>query len=297
MKVLILGGSGFIGTHLAEFFLEKRYDVLVVDLKKPRLDVAFKKMSILDESIERIVQDGNFDAIINLVALKRVSEENYYDALQYNSIGAAKIFQIAKEFKIPILHVSSTAVYGEFSKVPADEGHPLNPISHYGFSKFLGEKIGLEIMKDAESRFVIFRPTIVYGPNGDDVVTTFIVNSLSGKPLTIFNKGECKRDFLYVKDLVRAINLAIENKACGIFNIGTGTETTIAEVASIVKKLSPDAKIIDVKNDKKEVNQGALDISKAKRELSYEPKYYLEMGIKETIQYYSNSMQRVLDLS
>jgi len=292
-KILVFGGSGFIGSHLIDRLVNEGEKVVVFDINKPRQDVEFKKISILDKSLEKNVIEEDFGRIVNLVAIRKVFPENYHDALKTNVIGCARIFEIAKNLQIPIIHFSSTALYGEFLKVPADETHPLNPISLYGFSKLLGEEVGRKIMENSNSSCVIFRPTIVYGPGGDDVITSFIKNALNNKPLTIFDGGIYRRDFLFVKDLVDAITMAIKRNISGIFNVGSGSEVTILEIAKMIQKFIPSAEIIDAKSNKKEINQGALDISKIKRELNFQPRYSLEMGIKETIDYYSGSSQQL----
>ena len=286
MKILVLGGSGFIGNHLIQKLIIDRNEVVVFDVKRPKQNVEFKRINILDRSLEKNIIENKFDRIVNLAAIKGNSDKSYSEMLKVNSMGAGKIFQLAKDLQIPLVHISSTAVYGEFVKIPADENHPLNPISTYGSSKLLGEDIGKKMMKGSKLSFVIFRPTIIYGPEGDDVITSFIKKGLNKEPITLVDGGKYKRDFLYVKDLVDAINSSINKKISGIFNIGSGKETTILKITKIIQKFIPSLKTIDIKSNKKEVNQGALDISKIKKELNFKPKYSLDMGIQETIQYY-----------
>jgi len=286
MRILIVGGSGFIGTHLIDTLLADKNEVVIFDIVEPKRDVEFKGISILDPLLEKSVRHDDFDSIVNLAVIKKISNENYMEHLKVNAIGCARICRLSSDLQIPLVHISSTAVYGKFLKNPARENHPLKPITIYGFSKLLGEKIGTEIMKNFVFPFTIFRPVIVYGNGGDDVITSFIKNALNKKPMTLINGGRYKRDFLFVKDLVQAISLAIHKKSSGIFNIGTGNETTILKMAKIVQKFIPDAEIINVKSNRKEVNQGAVDISKIKEKFNFQPIYSYEEGILETIKAY-----------
>jgi len=289
MNILILGGSGFVGGHLVDLLLENENKLVIFDLKNTNKKVSFKKVNILNTNLTEEISRENPDWIINLVAV-RASSGNYQEEFRINSIGCSRVFEAAKNLKIPLLHFSSTAVYGEFTKTISDENHPFNPIDSYGLSKLIGEQIGAKIIADANTPCVIFRPTIIYGPNGTDVVTLFVRKAIRGKPLTVFDNGKYKRDFLYVKDLVNAVNLVLNAKKSGIFNIGTGKETTILEVANTVKAFIPDTKILNVESAKKEVDQGAVDITKAKKELKFEPEFTLERGVKETIDFYSNNI-------
>ena len=117
---------------------------------------------------------------------------------------------------------------------------------------------------------------------------TFIRKSLKGESITLIDNGKYKRDFLFVKDLVDVISLAINKKVSGTFNVGTGKEYSIKDVAMMVKKFIPKMTIKNVKGVD-EVNQGAIDIRKLKEEFKFEPRYSLESGIKETIEWYESN--------
>jgi len=282
MRVLVIGGAGFIGNHLVKELSKNQ--VTVFDMKKPKEDVEYEKISILEDSLEKRIEAGEFDCMVNLAAVK--TNQKNLDEFMINSFGAAKIFNIARNLEIPLVHLSSTAVYGKFVIVPANEEHPLNPISLYGYSKLLGEDIGRKLINGSNVPCTIFRPTIVYGPGGSDVITTFIRKSLKKEPVTLINNGKYKRDFLFVKDLVDVIGLAIRKKISGIFNVGTGKEYTIKKTALLIKKFIPNMKIKNVRGTDRDVDQGAVDIRKVKEEFKFEPKYTLERGIKETVDWY-----------
>ena len=287
LKIAVFGGSGFIGKHLVEGLLNEKNEVTVFDVRKPNLSVDYKILSVLDDNLKEIVKEGNFEAIVNLAAVKG---ELNSDDFQINSLGAANVFQAAKDLQLPLTHISSTAVYGEFLKIPADENHILKPVSLYGLSKLLGEEIGRKIMEDTNA-YTIFRPTIVYGPEGNDVITNFVRNGLFKKPIVVNNDGVSRRDFLYVKDLVDVIILGLKKKISGIFNVGTGGEYTIMEAVRVIEKFIPDLNVINRKSENPEVNQGAVDISKLRRMINFVPRYSLEQGVEETIRYYSADWQ------
>jgi UDP-glucose 4-epimerase len=288
-KVLLIGGSGFIGSHLTDALMANGKEVVVYDLQEPKQQVSYKKISTLDKDLAEKIEGEKIDQVVNLAVFRAKNNEDIQKEIEVNVIGVSRVFEAAKKFQLPIIHFSSSAIYGEFVRTPADEGHPLNPITSYGFSKLVGEEIGKKIIGTENSLLTVFRPSIVYGYEGSDVVTTFIKNAILKKPINLIDNGKHKRDFIYVKDLAEAVLAAMNKKANGVFNIGSGKEIKISDIAGIIKKIIPDLEIIEVKSSKKEVDQGALDISKAKKEFGYEPKYSLEDGIKETIALYSSS--------
>jgi len=291
-----MGGSGFIGSHLVKHLSDGNKDVTVFDVQKPNQNVEFQSGSILDASLGDKIKDIDADKIVNLAAIKKVSSQNYYEAFNINSLATVKLFEICRDLEMPLVHLSSTAIYGTFVYEPADENHPINPVSLYGLSKFLAEKIGREIIGDTNVPLTILRPTISYGPMGDDVVTLFVKKALSNETITLVDNGIYRRDFLFVSDLIHAINLAIDEEVPGIFNVGTGNGVTIFEMSKVIQKIIPNSKIVNVVGNGKEVHQGAIDITKIRNELNFEPRYSLEQGINETIKFYSGAGKPFLHL-
>jgi UDP-glucose 4-epimerase len=178
------------------------------------------------------------------------------------------------------------SVFGKIISLPIDENHPKIPETIYGISKLLGEIFCREYSKLYGINTIILRYSSVYGPGMDNkwVIPTFIRCALEGKPLCITDN--ISGDFIYVKDVINinvlvACNELISNED---FNVGTGKETYIEELAYTIKIFFPDVKICYLK-DKKLTKRFVFNISKLKSMLRYTPKYSLIDGLKELIEY------------
>lgn len=188
------------------------------------------------------------------------------------------------------IYTSSSFVYGHFQYDPADENHLTHPIDIYG-----GTKLSCEILTKSYSErfgveYTIIRPSAVYGPTDSNrrVSQIFIENALNGQPLNLHNGGKDKVDFTYVTDAAHGFVLAaLSPKAKNeTFNITAGQGRSAKEFAQILNKLIPGGvkTIVQPTNEKKPI-RGSLDISKAKNLLDYKPKYSLEDGLKEYVEY------------
>jgi UDP-glucose 4-epimerase len=257
-NVLITGGAGFIGSHLAEEYLKNDVSRLIVlddlstgsmenleHIKDNRLEIV--KGSILDKkNLDEVIKEGDINIVDHLAAELEVHtgiKDSEKDA-QINIIGTLNVLNTAFENNLEkLLFASSGAVYGEAQYVPQDEKHPLEPHWPYGVSKLCAERYCIQYYKLFNLDTTAFRYGIVYGPREwfGRVLTMFIKRIfLENKPPVVFGNGQQVRDFIYVKDVVRAHMLAIRNrKASGqVFNISSGKGTSINELAETLIKVS-----------------------------------------------------------
>jgi UDP-glucose 4-epimerase len=256
--VLITGGAGFIGSHLAEEYLTNNAGKVVVyddfstgtmenlnEIKDERLKIV--KGSILDIStLNNVVREEKINIIDHLAAELEVYtgiKDAKKDA-RINILGTLNVLNVALKNKVEkVLFASSGAVYGEAKYLPIDEEHPLEPHWPYGVSKLSAERYVLQYHKLFGLNTTAFRYGIVYGPREwfGRVLTMFIKRIfLENKPPVVFGEGLQNRDFVYVKDIVRAHMLSIEKpEATGkVFNLGSEKGISIRELATMLVKMA-----------------------------------------------------------
>lgn len=233
------------------------------------------------------------DILIHNAAQINVRESNLNPKLdaRINILGSINLFKIAAKAGVKkIIYASSGgAVYGEPKYLPVDETHPIEPFSPYGASKYSAELYLKYFSKIAGFSYVILRYSNVYGPRQDPkgeagVISIFIDKLLNKERPVIFGDGKQTRDFVSVFDVAKANYLAYEFNKNGIFNIGTGKETSVLEIFKKLKKtLKIDIKPQFVPAVPGEVRRIYLNTKKAKKFLKFEPKINLEKGLKMTI--------------
>lgn len=227
MKLLITGGAGFIGSHMAENFVNKGWEVVVLDNfltgKRENLSHISGKLTIVEgdirnASIVNEVMEG-CDAVIHLAALASVpaSFNDPIGTYEVNFMGTQTVLEAAHQNKVKrVTFASSSAVYGDTQTFPITEENPDDPLSPYGVSKLLGEKLCRFYNTAFGLSVVIFRFFNVYGPRQNPfseysaVIPKFLSIIKDGGTPTIFGDGEQTRDFIYISDLVHAHELALE---------------------------------------------------------------------------------------
>ena len=286
-KVLITGGAGFIGSHLADKLIEKKYNVVIVDNLstggKENLNklAKFYEVDVRDKRIEEIFETEKPDIVFHFAAqinVRKSVEDPKGDA-DVNITGGLNILENCKKFGIKKIVFSSTggAIYGDASIVPTPESYVEYPLSPYGIAKLAIEKYLNYYNKAFGVSFVALRFANVYGPRQNSkgeagVIAIFCDKIFSGHTAVVNGSGLQTRDFIFVFDVADAAILAMKSGVEGIFNIGTGIETNINEIFSIIKKESGlDCKETHGSEQKGEQQRSCLDYSKAKKELGWEP--------------------------
>ncbi|HXU95355.1 MAG TPA: NAD-dependent epimerase/dehydratase family protein [Candidatus Nitrosotalea sp.] len=293
MNYVITGGAGFIGSHLAKALLEKGHSVKIIDNlstgTKSNLDgilekISFHGIDVLDyKSLEKVLQGSQ--GIFHLAALTSVPEsylkqKEYHDV---NVLGTENIFQIAKKFHIKTVFASSSSVYGNTKNIPTPESEKRDPINPYGITKLEAEDLALQYSKHCD--IVGLRYYNVYGQDmiaGTGVITQFYQNIQRQKPPVIDGDGGQLRDFVHIDDVVRATISAMEKDTGSTFiNIGTGTATSILQLANMFIKYSGlDTKPVSVNEKEGNVRASQADVSLAKRLLDWKPQTKLEDWIE-----------------
>ncbi len=303
MRILLTGGAGFIGSNLTDELISKGHEVIVVDdlssgkQKNLNPKARFYQMDLRDPRLSEVFEKHKPDIVNNHAAQISVTNsvsDPIKDA-EINIIGLLNVLKNAKEYGAKkVISVSSGGVvYGE-PPLPAREDMPFDPLSPYGISKTTGEFYLRFYSKVHGLRYTIFRYSNVFGPRQDPhgeagVIAIFSRLMLKGNQPKIFGTGEAQRDYVYVKDVVNANILAMEMGDQEAFNIGTGTPTSVNELFRKLKAATGykgEAKYEPERPG--ELMKNYLDASKAKAILGWQPKYSLEDGLKETVEYFRN---------
>lgn len=305
MNVLVTGGAGFIGSHVAEELMRAGHRVVIVDnlhtghRHNIPVGATFYEADIADRAqLAEIFRREQIEAISHQAARANV-RESMADPLAYaqaNVIGTLVLLELAREFQCRKVVFASTggAVYGEGyseteQKLPFTESSWPQPKDNYGANK-LSMEYHLDLYHaNYGLKYVALRYPNVYGPRQDSkgeagVVAIFAGAMLDGKPTKITGDGKQQRDFAFVKDIARANRLALESDAVGIFNVGTGVPTDINTVHEILTEITAyGLKPEYIPRPVGEVYATYLDSSKAKQELGWEPTVSLFDGLQQVI--------------
>jgi UDP-glucose 4-epimerase len=273
MKVLVTGGAGFIGSHLVSELI-KNNEVVVLDnltsgdREWVHKDARFIKGDVRDRNDVENAMKG-CSAVFHLAALTDIRTTEPDMDYKVNCLGAKRVFDVATNKNVKIIFTSSAAVYGNI-KLPHKEDSECKPISQYGKSKLRAEKLC------PENSFIL-RLFNVYGERGNSVINKFCKLALESLPFTIYGSGLNTRDYIYVKDVVKALILGLKNS--GVYNLGTGVETTTLDVAHIVaKSLGIEPEFEFLPPNEQEIKRSRADISKIK-DLGWKPQTDLVKGI------------------
>lgn len=306
MKVLVTGGAGFIGSHIADKLIEIGHEVVIVDDlsmgKKGNINphAKFYNLDVRDlAGLEKLFITEKPDIVNHHAAQSDVTKsmvDPTFDA-GVNILGSLNIINLSLKYKVKkIIFASTSVVYPEPEYIPVDEKHTIKPISNYGISKYAVECYLRLYYETYGLNYCAFRYGNVYGPrqdpNGESgVVAIFAKQMFSGVQPTIFGNGKKTRDYVYIDDVVNANIIAIKQFSGGdMFNISCEIETTDFEVFDAVRKSA--GKNIEPTYKKKrpgELDRGCLANKKAKSVLGWMPKVTFEAGIPLTVKSYRDS--------
>ena len=281
MKILVTGGNGFVGRHLARKLIEAGNEVSILDdlsnSQKPESDgVQLIKGDIRDKTdVTRAIKEC--EAVFHLAALTNVRETDEKAEYDVNFLGAKNVFELCKKQNTKVIFTSSAAVYGDAAICKEDMD--CKPISQYGKSKLKAENF---LRKEIPESFIA-RCFNIYGPAGKSVINIFCRNVPNYKPVKIFGNGMQTRDYTHVQDIVDALLLGLNSS--GTYNVGTGYEASLLEVLDIIHtitKAKPEYKF-ELPNEK-EIKRSRADITKIKTELGWSSKVDLKTGILNTLE-------------
>lgn len=293
-SILVTGGAGFIGSHLAEKLINEGYNVIIIDnlsrgnlnnLLNVRESVKFIKGDIRDYNLMNDLIK-NSEVIFHLASLSRVIPciKDPELCFKVNVEGTEIIARLSSKYGKKLIFSSSREVYGTAKYIPVDEDHPLNPENPYGISKVYAEKIIETYAKNYKLSYVILRLSNVYGERDfDRVIPIFIENALNNKSLIVYGVDKLL-DFIYIDDVVNALVKSMYVNENYILNIGSGVGTRILELAELIKRiLNRNVNIVIKEKRKGEVDKFVANIDRAKKILKWTPKISLENGLKHMI--------------
>ncbi len=309
MKVLITGGAGFIGSHVAEEYLKSGFKVVVVD------NLSSGRVENLPEDIKLYIADIGAKEISKIFEIEKPDIVNHHAAqisvtisarepqrdAQTNAIGLLNILENSVKNNVSkfIFISSGGAIYGEAEKRPTDETYPPTPVSPYAIHKFLGENYLRFFNHQYGLEYVALRYANVFGPRQDPygeagVVAIFINKLLANEIPTIYAYPDepqgMTRDYVYVKDVAKANILATQKGKNVVINIGTSKETRTEHLYNAIAKIMG----VNIKPNRGDARPGdirhsCLDIKLAKKLLNWQPEIALTEGLKETVDYFKNN--------
>ncbi len=303
MNILVLGGNGFIGSHLVDKLLEEGHYVRVFDKNEehyrkalPGVDYhlgEFGNRGLLSQALNGI------DIVVHLISttLPKTSNDDPVFDVQSNIIETLFLLEqcVLKNIKKIVFASSGGTVYGIPKSVPVVEENQTNPICSYGICKLAIEKYLYLFKQIHKLDFVILRPSNPFGtrqnPFGiQGVIPVFLGKILRKETIHIWGRGDIVRDFIYIEDLVNAFYSSIIHKTTSlVFNIGSGKGCSLNELLSIMKSVTGlELSITYTKSRTYDVPEIYLDITKAKNELNWKPHTKLEEGIKVTWDFVRN---------
>ena len=310
-RILITGGAGFLGSHLCESFLKRGDHVLCMDNLSTgnRENVAAlasnSRFTMIDHNVTRYIEiEGPLDTVMHFAS--PASPVDYLEmpiqTLKVGSLGTHNALGLAKDKGAKFFLASTSEVYGDPLVRPQKENYwgnvnPIGPRGVYDEAKRFAEAMTMAYHRFHKLDTRIVRIFNTYGPRmrmkDGRVVPNFIAQALKGLPLTVYGQGMQTRSFCYVDDLVRGIHRLLDVDYHLPVNLGNPHEMTVLEFAKKINELTgSQSRIVfhPLPQDDPQVRQP--DISKARELLSWEPQVSLEEGLKKTIQYFKERLER-----
>jgi UDP-glucose 4-epimerase len=302
-KILVTGGCGFIGSHTVDRLVEDKNEVFVIDnlstgfIENLNKKAIFYNIDIRDrEKLKEIFENNYFDYVFHFAAqinVRKGEEDPKFD-IDVNIGGIINLLEELKNNPPKKIIFSSTGgvMYGLTDIFPSPESIEPFPICIYGISKLTCEKLLYAYSKKYGINYVALRYGNVYGPRQNylseaGVIAIFISRILEGKECIIFGDGKQTRDFIYIEDVVDVNILFMKNDLTGIFNIGTGIETSVNDIFEIIKRnIKRECKKVYGEERKGELKRSCLSIEKIKNKTGWTPKFIIEEGIKKTIDWF-----------
>lgn len=302
MNILVTGGAGFIGSNVADAFIEAGHTVVILDDfssgKQENVNPKAKvyRMDVQDPVVEGIFRDEKIEVMCHHAAqmdVRKSVADPKFDA-SVNVLGFLNLMEHGRKYGLKKVLFSSTggAIYGEQDYFPADEQHPTRPLSPYGITKLVTEKYLFFYKEIYGIDHVILRYANIYGPRQNPhgeagVIAIFTQKLLRGEQPVINGEGKQTRDYVFVGDVVKANLMGLNYQGSNIFNIGTGIETDVNQLFHHIKTLtgsSCEEKHIPAKAG--EQMRSVISSKKIGDALGWKPTVQLEEGLKRTVEFF-----------
>ncbi len=312
MKILLTGGAGFIGFHVATALLRRGDEVFIIDnfndyydtnLKEDRIrflqkefgEIKIARIDIADyDALKEIFINNKFDKVCHLAAQAgvRYSLENPFIYERTNCLGTLNLLELCRYYQVrDFVFASSSSVYGDNKDLPFSESAKIDtPISLYAATKKSNEEMAYTYHHLFGLNCIGLRFFTVYGPWGrpDMALFKFTKNIIEDKPIEVYNNGEMSRDFSYISDVVSGVLAAMDMRAkYEIINLARGESVKLIDfIKEIESNLGKQAKKSLMPMQAGDVPATWADISKARQLLNYEPKVSVKDGVKDFINWY-----------
>lgn len=307
MKILVTGGAGFIASHVAERFLNLGHEVSIIDNlvtgKRENLPAGadFHEVDLTTPALNDVFAAVAPDVVSHHAAhidVRRSVADPAYDA-RMNVLGSLNLLDCCRRHEVNKVIYAGTggALFGEAEYLPVDEAHPINPISPYGVSKHTVEHYLFAYRTTSGLDYTVLRYPNVYGPRQDPhgeagVVAIFALQFLRGEQPHIFGDGHKTRDYCYVGDIVAANVLALEQGSGRLYNLGWGEEVSDLTIYEAVRDAAgSDLPPAYAPARPGEVERVALDASRARAEIGWEPQVRLAEGVARAVEFYRNQVE------
>lgn len=305
-KILVTGGAGFIGSNVADALIESGHKVAIIDNLSTGLKENINKKAKFYEAditstqrMQEIFEKFKPDAVHHFAAQINVrrSVTDPVNDVKDNVIGTVNLAWAAVENDCKKFVFSSTggAIYGDGVERPTPETAEADPISPYGINKLTSERYLKYFESNSNLKTICLRYSNVFGPRQNPhgeagVVSIFMPMLFKNEPVEIWGEGKQTRDYVYVGDVVRANLMALNHKGSGIYNIGTGIETSVSELAeTMIRVTGSSSEIRHIPKKQGEQQYSCLSPEKAYLELGWKPEVDFEQGIKLTVEWFKKN--------
>ena len=309
-KVVITGGAGFIGSHIAAE-VAKEYEVVIIDnlddyyspdLKRRNLEillanpnVRFIEGDITDTNLLRRVIDSDVEFVYHEAAQAgvRISVDNPFKPNNVNVLGTLNVLKASLDAGVKrVINASSSSVYGKVQYLPFDEAHPTMPVSPYGVSKLAAEHYCRVFYEVYGLPTVSLRYFTVYGPRmrPDLAISIFTGKMLAHEPITVYGDGEQTRDFTYIDDIVRVNRKLLETSAADGYamNVGGGHRITVNDLIAHLREIIGSAsEVVYSDKQKGDAEHTLADIGLAEGLVEYRPATAIANGLKKFVEWYT----------
>ena len=313
MKILVTGGAGFIGSNYILYMLKKYPDYKIVNLDKLTYAGNLDNLSDVEENINYTFVKGDIadatlvddlikdvDVVINFAAETHVdrSISDPADFIKTDVYGTYVLLEAAMRHEIDrFIQISTDEVYGDAGEEPSKEDAPLMPRSPYAASKAGADRLAFSFWATYKTPVVITRCSNNYGSNQypEKMIPLFVTNALEDKPLPVYGNGKNTRDWIFVEDHCHAIDIILHSDGIEgeVFNIGSGIEKSIIEIAEMILNMlgKSDDLIEFVKDRPGHVIRHAVNTEKIRSVLGWQPLIDFKTGMESTIKWYKENVE------
>jgi len=304
MKILVTGGAGFIASQIADEYINEGHQIFILDNlttgfeKNINLKAQFIREDICSSAIISLFEKEKFDIVNHHAAqidVRKSVNDPVFDA-NTNILGTINLLQASIKTGVKKFIFASTggAIYGEQEYFPADEKHPTNPVSPYGITKLTIEKYLYFYRNEYGLKYSILRYANVYGPRqnpfGEAGVVAIFTNKLLRNENPVINgNGKQTRDYVFVEDVVKANVIALNDNSSEIYNVGTGTETSVNELFLKLNKVAGNkAEEKHGPAPKGEQLRSVISSAKLFNRFKWKPSIKIDDGLQKTFNFFSS---------